>query len=73
MLENGADVRVIQEMPGHAKLDTTQLYTRVSINLLKQVYAATHPAAQMKPRDREAAAELLASLDAENDEDEEAR
>jgi hypothetical protein len=43
----------------------------VSINLLKQVYAATHPAAQMKPRDRAAAAELLASLDAEDDEDEE--
>jgi integrase/recombinase XerD len=43
MLENGADVRVIQEMLGHAKLSTTELYTRVSINLLKQVYAATHP------------------------------
>ncbi len=39
MLENGADIRVIQEMLGHAKLTTTELYTRVSINLLKQVYA----------------------------------
>jgi integrase/recombinase XerD len=46
MLENGADIRVIQQMLGHASLDTTQLYTRVSINLLRQVYADTHPAAQ---------------------------
>ena len=45
MLQNGADVRVIQETLGHAKLTTTELYTRVSINLLKQVFAATHPAA----------------------------
>jgi integrase/recombinase XerD len=48
MLENGADVRVIQEMLGHAQLSTTEIYTRVSINLLKQVYAATHPAAKLK-------------------------
>ena len=47
MLENGADVRVIQELLGHAKLSTTELYTRVSIKLLKQVYAATHPAAKL--------------------------
>ena len=48
MLENGADIRVIQEMLGHAKISTTELYTRVSINLLKQVYLATHPAASLK-------------------------
>ena len=72
MLENGADVRVIQEMLGHAKLTTTELYTRVSINLLKQVYAATHPAAKLNgpdgqrtARDAEAVAELLADLAAE--------
>ncbi len=52
MLENGADIRVIQEMLGHAKLSTTELYTRVSINLLKQVYAATHPAAHLHRRRR---------------------
>ena len=79
MLENGADIRVIQEMLGHAKLTTTELYTRVSINLLRQVYSATHPAAHLKrpdaavitARDVEAEAELLDTLVAEQDEDEE--
>jgi integrase/recombinase XerD len=79
MLENGADIRVIQEMLGHAKISTTELYTRVSINLLKQVYLATHPAASLKPaaatpataRNPEAEAELFADLAAEDDEEEE--
>ena len=35
MLENGADIRFIQQMLGHAKLDTTQIYTQVSIRKLK--------------------------------------
>ena len=47
MLEQGADVRVIQEVLGHARLTTTQLYTRVSIRLLKAVHTATHPAATL--------------------------
>jgi len=47
MLEHGADVRVIQEILGHARLTTTQLYTRVSIRLLKAVHTATHPAAAL--------------------------
>lgn len=62
MLENGADIRVIQEMLGHACLSTTEMYTRVSINLLKQIYQATHPAARMKGAE---AAELLAEIDTE--------
>ncbi len=49
MLEHGADVRVIQEILGHARLTTTQLYTRVSIRLLKAVHTATHPAAALAP------------------------
>jgi len=36
----------IQRLSRHSKLSTTELYTRVSINLLRQVYAATHPAAK---------------------------
>ena len=44
MLENGADIRYIQAMLGHAKLDTTQIYTQVSIQKLKDIHTATHPA-----------------------------
>lgn len=47
MLENGADTRYIQEMLGHARLDTTQIYTHVSIRKLKQVHARTHPSARI--------------------------
>jgi integrase/recombinase XerD len=44
MLEGGADIRFIQAMLGHAKLDTTQVYTQVSIRKLKEIHTATHPA-----------------------------
>ena len=44
MLEGGADIRYVSEMLGHAKLETTALYTRVSIAKLRAVHAATHPA-----------------------------
>ena len=44
MLEGGADLRFIQAMLGHAKLDTTQIYTQVSIRKLKEIHEATHPA-----------------------------
>jgi len=43
MLENGADIRIIQELLGHARLDTTQIYTDVSIVQLRAVHARTHP------------------------------
>lgn len=43
MLENGADIRYIQQMLGHADLKTTQIYTQVSIRQLKRIHAATHP------------------------------
>jgi hypothetical protein len=42
MLENGADIRYIQAMLGHAELSTTQIYTQVSIRKLKQIHTATH-------------------------------
>lgn len=48
MLEGGADVRFIQEMLGHANLQTTQIYTRVSIQKLKAIHDATHPGAKLK-------------------------
>lgn len=44
MLENGADIRYIQALLGHADLSTTEVYTRVSILQLKAVHDRTHPA-----------------------------
>jgi integrase/recombinase XerD len=51
MLENGADIRFIQSLLGHAKLDTTQIYTQVSLAKLKEVHNATHPARLHRPTD----------------------
>ncbi len=47
MLEHGADIRYIQEMLGHASLQTTQGYTKVAIQKLKQIHDATHPGARL--------------------------
>jgi integrase/recombinase XerD len=44
MHDNGADIRFIQAMLGHAKLTTTEIYTQVSIKKLKEIHTATHPA-----------------------------
>jgi len=49
MLENGADIRYIQQMLGHSDLKTTQIYTQVSIRQLKLIHSATHPAKLEKP------------------------
>ncbi|MBL8794854.1 MAG: site-specific tyrosine recombinase XerC [Planctomycetia bacterium] len=51
MHDNGADIRFVQAMLGHAKLDTTMVYTQVAIKKLKEIHTATHPARmQRQPR-----------------------
>ncbi|MBL4827102.1 MAG: site-specific tyrosine recombinase XerC [Spongiibacteraceae bacterium] len=59
MLENGADIRFIQQMLGHAMLSTTEIYTHVAIHKLKEIHTATHPARL----ERQTSQELLRAPD----------
>jgi integrase/recombinase XerD len=77
MLENGADTRFIQALLGHADLGTTQIYTHVSIDKLREIHDATHPARATRASDSERninkqhdvdADVVLAALAAEDDE-----
>ncbi len=83
MLENGADIRYIQAILGHADLSTTQIYTQVAIKKLKAVHTLTHPGKPITTADRyeadgtgkqtvttsDAAQALLTRLDAEAEEE----
>jgi integrase/recombinase XerD len=46
LMEGGADVRVVQELLGHSSVTTTQIYTLVTVDQLREVYAAAHPRAR---------------------------
>jgi integrase/recombinase XerD len=59
MLEGGADIRLIQEMLGHALTSTTQIYTRVSIKHLKLAHDIAHPGAKLERRERTGIARQL--------------
>ncbi len=83
MLEGGADIRYIQEMLGHANLQTTEIYTHVSIDKLIAVHGATHPSRLKRHRDdknpvtgpslddasRNATETLLTAIESENEDE----
>jgi integrase/recombinase XerC len=52
MLDNGADIRTIQELLGHASLSTTQIYTHTTFEQIQRVYSATHPRATRNKSDK---------------------
>ena len=64
MLEGGADIRFIQAMLGHEKLESTQIYTHVAIRQLQEIHRATHPA--MLERDKQVVMEAIAAEDDES-------
>jgi integrase/recombinase XerD len=45
-MQGGADVRVVQELLGHSSVSTTQIYTKVTADALREMYALAHPRAR---------------------------
>ena len=66
MLENGADIRYIQAMLGHAQLSTTEIYTQVSIKKLQQIHGLTHPADNPRPDDAAPSSNAPSTTDDDN-------
>jgi integrase/recombinase XerD len=62
MLEGGADIRYVAEMLGHTRLETTQRYTRVSIDHLRRIHQHTHPAANLNVAMAHEISQLLPQL-----------
>ena len=74
MLEGGADIRFIQQMLGHARLTTTEIYTQVSIRKLKAIHDATHPGARLRrdAHERDEVSESNAAGDEHDDQEQRA-
>jgi len=70
MLDNGADIRFIQAMLGHGDLNSTQIYTRVSVEKLREIHNVTHPLAQLRTHAHATTDVERATLDALLDADE---